>query len=145
MDTPIDFFISYTSKDKAWAEWIAWTLEESGYTTMIQAWDFHAASNFIFKMQKGATDASRTIAVISPDYFESAFTNPEWAVAFATDPTSEKGKLIPVRVADFKPEGLFKTIIYINLVGLDEAVAKITLADSIANIVKGTSATNRRS
>ncbi len=28
-----DFFISYTQADRAWAEWIAWTLEEKGYTT----------------------------------------------------------------------------------------------------------------
>jgi tetratricopeptide (TPR) repeat protein len=138
MDAPIDFFISYTGKDKTWAEWIAWTLEEAGYKTMIQAWDFHAASNFVLKMQQGTADTARTIAVITPDYFESAFTNPEWAVAFANDPTSEKGKLIPVRVADFKPQGLFKTIVYINLVGLDEAAAKKNLTDSIANIVKRT-------
>ena len=138
MPEPTDFFISYTGKDKTWAEWIAWTLEEAGYKTMIQAWDFHAASNFVLKMQQGTTDTARTIAVITPDYFEAAFTNPEWAVAFANDPTSENGKLIPVRVADFKPKGVFKTIIYINLVGLDEAAAKKNLTDSIANIVMGT-------
>ncbi len=32
-----DFFISYTGVDRAWAEWIAWALEEQGYTTSIQA------------------------------------------------------------------------------------------------------------
>jgi hypothetical protein len=32
-----DFFISYTSADLAWAEWIAWELEDVGYTTLIQA------------------------------------------------------------------------------------------------------------
>lgn len=138
MSKPIDFFISYTGKDKAWAEWIAWTLEEAGYKTMIQAWDFHAASNFVLNMQKGTIDTARTIAVVTPNYFESAFTNPEWAVAFADDPTSEKGKLIPVRVADFKPQGLFKTIVYIDLVGLDDSTAKNRLADRIANIVEGT-------
>jgi hypothetical protein len=26
-----DFFISYTSADRAWAEWIAWQLEAEGY------------------------------------------------------------------------------------------------------------------
>ena len=138
MDAPIDFFISYTGKDKTWAEWIAWTLEEAGYKTMIQAWDFHNASNFVLNMQKGATDSTRTIAVITPDYFESAFTKPEWATAFAEDPTSEKGKLISVRVADFKPPGMFKTIVYIDLVGLEDSAAKKRLTDCIANIVKGT-------
>ncbi len=26
----LDFFISYTSADEAWAEWIAWVLEAAG-------------------------------------------------------------------------------------------------------------------
>ena len=34
-----DFFISYNKADLAWAEWIAWQLEEADYTTEIQAWD----------------------------------------------------------------------------------------------------------
>jgi len=36
----VDFFISYNKADKAWAEWIAWELEENGCTTVMQAWDF---------------------------------------------------------------------------------------------------------
>jgi TIR domain len=35
--TPTHFFISYNKTDRAWAEWIAWQLEEAGYTTIIQA------------------------------------------------------------------------------------------------------------
>jgi TIR domain len=34
-----DFFVSYTSADTAWAEWIAQTLEDAGYQTIVQAWD----------------------------------------------------------------------------------------------------------
>ena len=26
-----DFFITYTSADRAWAEWIAWQLKSAGY------------------------------------------------------------------------------------------------------------------
>ena len=37
-----DFFISYTGADQQWAEWIAWQLDHAGYTTILQAWDFHA-------------------------------------------------------------------------------------------------------
>ena len=29
-----DFFISYNQADRAWAEWIAWILEEAGYTVV---------------------------------------------------------------------------------------------------------------
>ena len=40
-----DFFISYNSADRQWAEWIAWQLEEAGYTTVLQAWDFRPGPN----------------------------------------------------------------------------------------------------
>jgi len=132
-----EFFVSYTGADNKWAEWIAWILEEAGYTTLIQAWDFKAASNFVLKMQSSATDTSRTVAVLTPDYFKSAFTQPEWAAAFADDPKSEHGRLIAVRVADFEPPGLFKAIVYIDLVGLDEIAAKEKLIKSVGSIVTG--------
>jgi hypothetical protein len=35
-----DFFVSYTQADEAWAEWIAWELEEAGYSVKMQDWDF---------------------------------------------------------------------------------------------------------
>src|SRR4029077_13431766 len=41
-----DFFISYTHADRTWAEWIAFQLEEAGYITILQAWDFRPGSNF---------------------------------------------------------------------------------------------------
>lgn len=132
-----DFFVSYTGADNKWAEWIAWILEEADYKTMIQAWDFNAASNFVLKMHSGATGTARTVAVLTPDYFKSAFTQPEWAAAFVDDPKSEQGKLIAVRVADFEPPGLFKAIVYIDLVGLDEIAAKEKLIKSIGSIVTG--------
>jgi hypothetical protein len=38
MGEAADFFVSYTSTDRAWAEWIAWQLESEGYQVVIQAW-----------------------------------------------------------------------------------------------------------
>jgi len=119
-----DFFISYTGKDEPWAEWIAWQLKEAGYTTLLQAWDFGPGSDFVQKMQEAVTSAKRTLAVLSPAYFESKFGEAEWHAVFAADPLGEQGLLVPVRVRDVKPPGLLKTRVYIDLVGLDEAGAK---------------------
>ena len=60
-----DFFISYTSVDGSWAEWMAWVLEEAEYTTIVQAWDFGAGANFVQEMDAAAKNAERTIAVLS--------------------------------------------------------------------------------
>ena len=53
-----DFFVSYNSADRSWAEWIAYQLEAAGYTTTIQAWDFRPGSNFVLDMQRAATESN---------------------------------------------------------------------------------------
>src|ERR1700756_5704926 len=90
-----DFFISYNKADRAWAEWIAWELEEAGYSTLLQAWDFLPGANFVHKMHI-ATQAERTIAILSPDYLAAQFTQSEWQAPFVRDPTGEKGLLFPI-------------------------------------------------
>ena len=121
------FFISCNKADREWAEWIAWALEEAGYTVIIQAWDFGAGSNFVLEMDKGAKEAERTIAVLSPDYLTALFTQPEWAAAFAQDPTGEKRTLVPVRVRECKLQGLLAQVVYIDVVGKNEIQARETL------------------
>jgi hypothetical protein len=126
-----DFFISYNSADEAWATWIAYVLEEEGLTTVIQAWDFRPGSNFVTHMQKGAADCERTIAILSPAYLGSSFTQSEWAAAFAGDPTGVRGTLVPVMVEKCKPPGLLKSIVYINIVSADEEQARRLLLDGL--------------
>jgi hypothetical protein len=43
-----DFFVSYNRADRDWAEWIAWQLEEAGYSVVIQDWDFRPGENLFF-------------------------------------------------------------------------------------------------
>ena len=126
-----DFFISYTGKDKAWAEWIAWQLEQAGYTTVIQAWDFKSGGVFPGDMHRAIQQSARTIAVLTPDYMASGFCAPEWQAAFAQDPTGEKGILVCVRVADFKPDGILTGRTYIDLVGLSADAARDLLLQRI--------------
>jgi tetratricopeptide (TPR) repeat protein len=126
-----DFFISYNNADKTWAEWTAWTLEEAGYSTILQAWDFRPGSNFVLEMQRAASEAERTIAILSPAYLNASYTQPELAAAYVQDPTGEKGTFIPVRVQIFDLKGLLPAIIHIDLVDLNETAAKEALLQGI--------------
>lgn len=112
-----DFFISYAASDRAWAEWIAWQLEEAGYTTILQAWDFRPGEDFAHSIQQAVASADRTIAVLSDAYVTSPFGEAEWRAAFARDPAGESGELLLVRVDDVTPAGLLTTRIYIDLAG----------------------------
>ena len=127
-----DFFISYTSADQQWAEWIGYVLEETGFSVVIQAWDFGPGSNFILEMQTAAATAPRTIMVLSPDYLKSQFAAPEWAAAFANDPRGLNRALVPVVVRKCRIEGLLTPLVHINLTGLDEDDARQRLVDGIS-------------
>jgi hypothetical protein len=126
-----DFFISYTGMDKDWAVWIAVELERAGYSTFSQALDIRPGSDFVREMQRAATSARHTIAVLSPAYFESTFGESEWRVAFSNDPTGERGLLIPVRVRPVTPLGLLRTRVFIDLVDLDESTASRRLLEGV--------------
>ena len=126
-----DFFVSYNTNDRQWAEWIAWTLEAEGYTTVIQAWDFRAGGDFVMEMQKAATGTRKTIAVLSENYLHAEYTQPEWGNAFSRDPQGRDRTLIPVRVEKCKPDGLLAPRIYVDLVGLAEADARDKLLDEL--------------
>jgi tetratricopeptide (TPR) repeat protein len=127
----VDYFISYTSTDRAWAEWIAWQLKEAGSSVVLQAWDMVPGLDFLHEMQMATSTAKRTLAVLSPAYFTSQFSEAEWRVAFANDPSGEQRRLIPVRVIDFKPAGLLATRIYIDLVGKDRQAARAALLEGV--------------
>jgi hypothetical protein len=60
-----NFFISYCKTDTAWAEWIAWTLEEAKYSVVYQASDFRPGENVVLKTQRAAVEAQRTISLLS--------------------------------------------------------------------------------
>jgi tetratricopeptide (TPR) repeat protein len=117
-----DFFISYTQADRGWAEWIAWVPEAAGFTTKYQARDFGAGSNFIGEMHEAATEAERTIAVLSPEYLASHFGQMEWKAALA-----QKKELLPIRVREVEVPGLLAAIIFADLVGLTGEAARNAL------------------
>jgi len=119
LDSDVDFFVSYNGHDKKWAEWIAWQLENASFSVLLQAWDFRPGSNFVLEMNKATQRAKRTIVVLSPHFLASGFTQPEWAAAFAKDPTGSNRVVVPILVEATDVEGLLGPIVHIDLVGLD--------------------------
>jgi hypothetical protein len=87
-------------------------------------------------MARGSVQSERTIAILSDDYLNAAFTQSEWAAAFALDPQGRKQNLIPVRVKECKPEGLLGAIPYVDLVGLSENDARKTLLAAFQDLTK---------
>ena len=89
-------------------------------------------SKFVLAMDDAATLARRTIAVLSPAFSSSPFARTEWAAAFREDPTGSDRKLTPVRVRACEPKGLLGSIVYVDLVDVDEGRAQSELLSGVA-------------
>lgn len=127
MESTIDYFISYTSADKQKAEWIAWWIEKIGHKIKIDSWDFKPGQSFPIEMHKALRDAKKVIAILSNKYLDNdKFAGSEWASAFTS------GKLLPIKIEmiDEARSGLFGSIKYIDLTGLqsrDEFIERLKI------------------
>lgn len=120
----VDFFISYTGADEAWATWAAEVLEEAGRRVALQAWDSPPGANFVVWISRQMEIADRTVAICSPGYFDSHWCTQEWTGALVGR------KLLPLRVADCGMPAVLATISYRDLHGLDETAARRRLLEA---------------
>jgi tetratricopeptide (TPR) repeat protein len=132
-----DFFVSYTQADQAWAEWIAWQLEEDRYRVLIQAWDMVPGASWIHRMHEGVRRADRTIAVVSAAYLESVYATAEWEAAWRGDPLGEQRKLLVFRVADCDRPGLLAAAVSVDLFGAGEAAAQGRVRLAVREAITG--------
>ncbi|KJE19859.1 WD40 repeat-containing protein [Frankia torreyi] len=132
------FFISYSPTDVRWASWIAWELEEAGYQTVVQAWDFVPGTNFMEFMDRGVTEAHVVIAVMSQHYLTSRWGMLEWQTAMRGDPDDPKSRLITVRTDDAPLDGLLAVVTYVDLAGVqDPNAARHLLLTGVRESVAG--------
>jgi len=129
----VDFFISYCSigKDQAWAEWMAWELEQAGYRVHFQGWDVRPGSNIVKAMDYATKRAERTVVVLSQASLASDGMLAQWAVAFGRDSAGKEGRVLPVRIDACEITGLLGSIAFIDLVDLEEQQARERLLKGV--------------
>ena len=128
-----DFFVSFNRADRDWATWVAWALEEAGFSVFFQDWDFRG--NFVEHMGRAHAQAHRTLAVLSDQYFGSDFTLAEWSARFSQDPAARQDRLVPVKVGPIADEGILGPLVYADLTGCDEEEAKSRLLGRVRKAV----------
>lgn len=133
----MDFFVAYNAADQRWAEGIGRCLEEAGYSVELQSWDYWTRSSFVLEMFAVSAIAESTIALLSPDFLADNLARPEWAAAYAQDPTGAEGILIPVRVRDCDVATLLPGTSFLDLAGLEGAAAAQALLAGIREIREG--------
>src|SRR3954454_23594233 len=104
-----------------WAEWLAWQLQQAGYTVELDVWDWAPGEDFVARMQAALQSADRLLAVCSEAYFASAFGGAELRAAFAG--SAAAGRIVPVLIEPITLPPLYAPLISLDLTGLDEAAA----------------------
>ncbi len=126
-----DFFISYSRKNEDWAQWIAKTLQQNGYSVYLQAWDIVPGDDFMSQMRTFLQCSKNCIAVVSESYWESKYCKLEFSSAYNAKLNNRISKLIPIRVEDVSMDALYDTIVHVDLFDMDEKQATRTLLRSV--------------
>jgi hypothetical protein len=125
----VDFFVSHAGRDTGWAEWLAWQLHQAGYSVELDVWDWAPGEDFVTRMQTALQRAGRLLAVCTEAYFSSTFGGAELRAAFAQQAA---GRVVPVLVEPVTLPPLYSSLIYLDLIGLDEAAAAARLRQRMA-------------
>ena len=119
-----DFFISHAGRDTGWAEWLAWQLQQAGYTVELDVWDWAPGEDFVARMQTALERSDRLLAVCTEAYFASVFGGAELRAAFVQQAV---GRIVPVLVEPVTLPPLYAPLIHLDLTGLDETAAAARL------------------
>jgi Tfp pilus assembly protein PilF len=114
--------------DRAWAEWVAWQLEQAGFSVELDVWDWAAGRNFVTAMSDALDRCDRVLALISSAYFDrSRYTTEEWSSAVLHMPGIGKDRFLPVRVEDVPVEEMpaaLRPLIFCDVFGVDAEEAR---------------------
>jgi Tfp pilus assembly protein PilF len=131
-----DFFVSYAGADRAWAEWVAWQLEQAGCRVELDVWDWAAGRNFVTAMSDALDRCDRVLALMSMAYFDrSRYTTQEWSAAVVHAPGMREGRLVPVRVEDVPVEqmpAVLRPLVFCDVFGMDAEEARRVLLTAVA-------------
>jgi hypothetical protein len=135
-----DFFISYTSQDRAWADWIGRELEALGHVPHIHDWEISAGGNIMAWMEQRHHDADHVLCIVSETYLTKPYSNLERQAGQWAAVTARPNFVLPVFIEPCEAPTLFGLLKRCDLHGLDEADARARLKNYLAPAAKPTHA-----
>jgi hypothetical protein len=113
-----DAFFCHNKADKDWVrklgerievETIDGNLTSRRLSIFFDEWDIDYGENVVNRMSAGLAGARYVVAVMSPEFFKSNWTNFEWTDVVSEDPCGVKKKLIPILLRDVSTD-----VVWIN-------------------------------
>jgi tetratricopeptide (TPR) repeat protein len=122
-----EIFVSYTSSDKAWADWIGQKLEALGHTPHLHDWEISGGGNVMAWMSERADAAAHVLCVVSEKYLKAPYSSLERTAAEWAAVKKRPNFALPVFVEPCEPPVLFAPLKRCDLYGITEEEARARL------------------
>ncbi len=117
----MNVFISYSQRDKFYAELIATKLREVGHEVWYDTWKLRVGDNLIDKINKGLKEAKALIVIISKHSLRSKWVMHEFSALALGDISGRKGRIIPVLIDNSSVPEYLARYVYVDLTVDEEA------------------------
>jgi|GEM_PF-1566875 len=113
-EDPRDVFLCYNRTDRDWVEALAAQIESEFFDAApssrklrvyLDEWDLSVGDNIINEINRGLEESRHLAAVMTPEFFGSAWTNLEWTHAVTEMLGKTRGRIIPIYLRDTSPDG----------------------------------------
>ncbi len=122
-------FVSYTSKDKDWAFWLAQELENLGHKPHIHEWEIGPGGNIVQWMEQRLDEADHVLCVVSETYLKKDYSSWERQSGQWEAAGNRSNFVLPVFIEDCKAPRLLAPLKRCDLHGLTEEAARSCLED----------------
>jgi len=109
-----DVFLCHNRVDKPWVKELGARLEAESVDGLptgrrirvfLDGWDIQGGENIVLRLAEELASGAFVAVVMSPEFFDSSWTQFEWTDAVARDPANTAGRLLPLRRRDVSLEG----------------------------------------
>lgn len=109
MKNNYDVFLSHSAKDREFVSRLATDLAQAGLRVWLDQWNIRPGDSFAEAIDEALKESRFLVIVMSPDYFQSAWTQQEWHSAMASEIEGEGVKLIPLLYRDCEIPPMLRT------------------------------------
>jgi len=127
-------FISYTSRDRDWAFWIAHCLSASGHEPRVHEWEIAGGGDIVAWMDETIAKVDFVLCVISQAYLAAPYSSWERRAAQWASAQGRPGFALPVFVEPCTAPLLLAHIKRCDLYGISEAEARLRLEKFLAPV-----------
>jgi len=114
-------FISYSQRDKKYADLIANRLREAGHEVWYDTWTLKAGDNLLNKINEGIKEAQALIVIISKHSLRSKWVMHEFSALAFGDISGRKSRIIPVLIDNSSVPEYLARYVYVDLTIDEEA------------------------